>query len=289
MNNKTIFFRDEEAEAETRGGEMSREEKTLRWYRRLGWLFFALTVSSFLGLFTHYDSAAEAERATYRQMISMGLPAILTIDFNTIFLSAVAAWFGFRTYQKGQELGYARPKGKCLFVLSILCAVLTFTPVSGLSMLKPILVAQYTPVAYEEIPADTYALRCFVGSGDSEPSDVDVIWYNDGYDGSAKDVYETYKVCGYIRTEEACYALDPIFTFGLLDKDGNVILGPDGQPCALTCDMSGETFLGIGFEEFETDTVDAEDLSAVPVRYCVLSTQRSLLQRDLDSRDRSEQ
>ncbi len=289
MNDKTTFVYDKMAKKRKRSGEMSREEKTVRWYRVIGWVFFALAVGNFLGLFTHYDSVKEAQGAMTSQIISMGLPTILTIDFKTIFLAAVAAWFGFRTYQKGQALGYAHPKGKCLFALSILCAILTFTPVAGLSLIKPVIASQTIPAAYEEIPAETYALRCFVGSEDSEPSDVDVIWYNDGYDGSAKDVYETYKICGYIRTEETCYARDPVFTFGLLDKDGNVILGPDGQPCALTCDMSGETLLGIGLEEFETDTVDAEDLSAVPVRYCVLSTQRSLLQRDLDSREHSEQ
>lgn len=264
--------------------KLKKAEKTIRWYRVVGWALYALAVASFFGLFTHYDSAEEAEQAAMQQIVSVGLPAVFAIDFKTILLAAAAAWFGYEAYQKGKLLGYAYPKGKRLVVLSILCAVLTFTPVAALSMFKPLFVAYHTPVAYEEIPENTYSVRAFLGSDTSKPSDVDIIWYNDGYDGSAKDVYKKYKICGYIVTNWNWGARDPIFTFGLLDKDGNVVLDRDGQPCTLSCDLSDTHLTPEDCEEFETNVVNAKDLSATPVRYYVYSTQRSIYKNQPEAR-----
>ena len=258
-----------------------------------GEIFFILAIINFLGIPDLFGSTRDANRAISYSILS----EILFIpDFKTIGLAGISAFLGDKLRELCAENGESTRTGTRLLVGGILCALLTFTPISRISMLPALLnltSEQLVPDEYSTIPEEDYMLHAFLGSSSSKPEDVDIFAYKQGYDGKAEEEYENYKICGYLfnQTEENWSYVR--MEFVLVDAEGNDIL-IDGEPVVLqmTRDLRRRSsrklkFFSSSKEElkmtihagsfgmFETDTIKAKDLPVHPVNFRVKSVQRA--------------
>lgn len=242
-----------------------------------GWLCFLLAVKNFLGIGAG-GTVQDAEMAMLGEILPIP-------DFKTIIFAAAAVLLGFLAKQSGKE-GEAARGGKVM-LCGVLCIVLTFTPLSSISVFSSIMSyqkEQQTSDGLEPLPEEDYTLYAFLGSGDSLPADVDIMEYimND-YDGHAKDTYETYKIAGWLFQENGAEWSEEYFTFRLVDKEGNDILS-DGEPVLLHYSAKDEDCRPEGSGGFQTNTVKAEDLSGIPYGFRVESAQKAYF---IDQRDGS--
>ena len=156
-------------------------------------------------------------------------------------------------------------------------SALTFTPLSHISTFGALLSyqkEQWTADGLEPIPEGDYKLYVFLGSEDSKPPDVDVMEYiMNGYDGHARDTYETYKITGWLYPEEGVFFYDAEVTFRLVDEEGNDILC-DGEPVILRYVEGDKNCHPEGSNGIQTNTVKARDLSGTPYGFRVESVQR---------------
>lgn len=259
-----------------------------------GKIFFTLAVINFLGLPDLFGSTKDASHSMFYSIFS----ELLSVpDFKTIGLAGISAFIGYKLRQLCAEDGESTRTGTKLMVGGIVCIVLTFTPVSWISMLPASFNLSLEEAAidgYNTVPEDDYVLYAFLGSASSKPEDVDLFDYQCGYDGRAREEYKKYKICGYIsnQTEEPWFLAR--IEFVLVDADGNDILA-DGEPVVLqTVERLDEspfrklrsTFFQSredlkmtvdagSLGKFETNTVKAKGLSAQPVHFRVKSVQQA--------------
>ncbi len=258
-----------------------------------GKIFFTLAIINFLGIPDLFGSARDANHAMSYSILS---EISFIPDFKTIGLAGISAFLGDKLRELCAENGESTRTGTRLLVGGIVCAVLTFTPVSWIGMLPALLnlsLEQLAPDGYNTIPEDDYMLYAFLGSSSSEPEDVDVFAYQLGYDGKAEEEYKDYKICGYLfnQTEENWFYVR--IEFALVDAEGNDIL-IDGEPVVLQTmqDLQKSPFRKLKFfsssEEdlmmtiqagslgiFETDTIKAKNLPVQPVNFRVKSVQKA--------------
>lgn len=237
--------------------------------KKIGWVFFALAVISFLGLFNFFETSEKAGDTAMKILVSeaLGLP-----DFTTIILAGISVFLGHKIKKICKENGI-KDKGKKLMVSGIVCIVLTFTPLSAISIIPSLMIVAIEdalPDGREEIPEQDDILYAFLSPDYSYPGMIafDVLAYDRDYYGSAPEAYEKYKICGYMKNESGEFLEDVVIEFVLVDADGNDIL-IDGEPVVL---ITEDSYLSIGngnIEKFETELIDADDLPVQPVNFRV--------------------
>lgn len=243
------------------------DEKKILRLQKIGWVCFALAVISFLGLFNFFETSEKAGDTATKILVSeaLGLP-----DFTTIILAGISVFLGHKIKKICKENGI-KDKGKKLMVSGIVCIVLTFTPLSAISIIPSLMVVTIEnalPDGREEIPEQDYILYAFLGPDYSYPGWVDIWSYDRGYDGSALEAYEKYKICGFMKNESGEWLEDVLIEFVLVDADGNDIL-IDGKPVVLTTEDSYMSISSGELEGFETELIDADDLPVQPVNFRV--------------------
>ena len=241
----------------------------------VGWVFVILAVRRFLGL------GVKAEE-TYEVLGSTLLGELLPIpDFKTILLAGAAILCGFLARDASSAVGEIVKKGTKVMVCGVLCIVLTFTPLSKISVFTALFNAQGEQLSSdgrEAVPEGKYSVRAFLGSDKSYPADVDILRYTSGYDGHAEDTYKNYKICGWLINESGEAMREVSIRFVLVDADGNDIL-VKGEPVVLTTvDNSKVTQLKNVTNRpfpFETNVVKAKDLPVTPYGYRVECVERA--------------
>ena len=261
-----------------------------------GKIFLILAIINFLGIPDLFGSTENARNALFYSVLS---ETFFIPDFKTIILAGISSFLGYRLRKLCTEDDKDRRTGKRLLVGGIVCIVLTFTPVSLIGMIPAGFMSgleQAAPDSYSTISEGDYKLYAFLGSASSQPEDVDILDYGKGYDGSAKEEYSDYKICGYLsnESEEDWYYCK--MEFVLVDAEGNDIL-IDGEPVILQTseeDMQNGGLLhtlktlfrvtrirpGGELEKFETNTIRAKDLPVQPVNFRVKSVQRAAFEEN---------
>lgn len=237
-----------------------------------GWICFFLAVKNFLGI-----GASPEDMGIGVLGLLLPIP-----DVKTLLFAGGAALFGFLAYAFSKD---GRKRGIKVIVCAIICAVLTFTLLANISLIPAMLSyqsEQQSADGYEPIPEGNYKLYAFLGSQKSMPSDVDVMRYIiEGYDGHAEDTYETYKVTGWLFSENNQGWDDVEMTFRLVDEEGNDILS-GGEPVILRYEYNRNTMsireqnaaTPEGGSSFQTNTVKAKDLSGIPYGFIVESVKK---------------
>lgn len=231
-----------------------------------GWVCFLLAAKNFLGI-----GASPEDLMTGTLGLLLPIP-----DVKTLVFAGLAALFGYLARESSKE---GPKKGTRVMVCAALCAVLTFTPLSDFFSLVPAALSyqkeQMTADGYEPMPVEDFDLYVFLGSGDSNPSDVDVMEYiMNGYDGHAKDSYDTYKIAGWVYPKEGVTWSEGVVTFCLVDQEGGDIL-LDGEPAFLRYVSSDPDCYPKHDGGVQTNTVKAKDLSGTPYGFRVESVQRA--------------
>lgn len=231
-----------------------------------GWICFIIAVINFLGI---GSSAGDAPMALLGELIP-------TPDVKTLLWSGAGVLLGYLALHFREA--NAPKRGIKVIICSIVCAVLTFTPLSHISTFSALLAyqeEQRTSDGLEPVPEEEYSLYAYLGSGNSNPSDVDIMEYIiDGYDGHARDTYKTYKITGWIYREGGPEWYDLEMSFRLIDEEGKDILA-DGQPVILRYEEKDKKLdRPEGAGSFQTNTVRAKDLSGTPYGFRVESVER---------------
>lgn len=248
------------------------------WALRIaGWTCFAMAMISFVGIMDYFGTVDEARDSLMQGMFSeaFGLP-----DFKTIAWCALGIIIGLVLLKLSSRYG-RQSVGNRLIAAGIVCIVLTFTPLSMVSFMPASLAVaedEIAPDGYEEINFDFGQLYAFLGSKDSQPEDVDIFEYKQGYNGEAKDVYRTYKICGWLINNSDEIWSQVVLEFVLLDADGNDIM-LDGQPVVLRNAEDFDSDLGViagSVGRFETNVIKAKDLpnGVTPVHFRVQSARK---------------
>lgn len=228
-----------------------------------GWVFFILAVANFLAF-----GSTDRDIAMGIVMDFFNLP-----DFKTIIFAGSAAFLGYQAHLFGKRRGEAKKRGVRVMVSSIVCIVLSFSPlaspISLLSYMAQRAIRSVTPDGVESVPENEYTLYSFLGDGYSLPFDEDILNYTiDKYDGHARDTYSEYRVCGQIFNRSGEWWHKVVLEFALVDKEGNDLLDKKGNPIILRTGKDSRTTRLKNFNNeltyFVTNTVKAKDLPEHP-------------------------
>ncbi len=248
-------------------------DKIILALRIAGCACFGMALISFLGLMDYFGTVDEANDSIMQGMFSesFGLPDFKTIAWCVLSIIIGLVLLNLSSYYYGKRL----------IVASVVCIVLTFTPLSLISFIPASLVVaedKIAPDGYEEINFDFGQMYAFLGSKDSQPEDVDIFEYKQGYNGEAKDVYGFYKICGWLINDSDEIWSQVVLEFVLLDANGNDIM-LDGQPVVL-CNAedfkSDFSVVAGSVGRFETNVIKAKDLpnGVTPVHFRVQSVRK---------------
>lgn len=241
---------------------------------------FVMAVLSFLGILDYIAGAEKSSEALAESML--GQVFFWLPDWQTILWAGASLLSGLILCGLTTEPGAAKSGGS-LVVASVLCIILTFTPLSLISVVPnsmSIVREQYSPDGYVEMSFDqeNSMMFAFLGSDKSNPYDVDIMEYimND-YQGTAQGEYKKYKICGQLINHTQSYWHNVVLEFVLVDENGNDILQKE-EPVVLYSGKDFESELTVGpglVRTFETNVVNAEELSATPYGFRVQSVRQA--------------
>lgn len=241
---------------------------------------FVMAVLSFLGILDYIAGGDKSAEALAESMLGEAL--FWMLDWQTILWAGASLLIGLILSGLTTEPEAAK-SGHNLIVASILCIILTFTPLSLIAIVPNSLAVvqeQYSPDGYVEMSFDqeNSKMFAFLGSDKSTPFDVDIMEYimND-YHGTAQGEYKKYKICGQLHNFTQSYWHNVVLEFVLVDENGNDILR-DGEPVVLYSGKDFESDLTVGpglIGTFETNVVKAKELSATPYGFRVQSVRQA--------------
>lgn len=253
------------------------QNKIILLLKIIGWGCFAMAVVNFTGIMDYFGTVEEANDALMFGIFSetFGIPDIQTIKYaiGSIVIGLILRKLT-NVYDAQQQ------SGTRLIVCSLVCIALTFTPVSWISFLPAGMILaeeELAPDGYTEIDLSDGQLYAFLGSSKSEPEDVDIFDYHQGYDGHAKEAYDQYKICGWLINQSNENWFYVVMEFVLIDKNGDDIL-IDGQPVILTNAAEFESKFTVNrgmVGRFETNAIKAKKLPVQPVNFRVQSVRQA--------------
>lgn len=209
----------------------TRKPKVFYLIYTLSWVFFILALASFLG----FMDFSKTEEDFMNNAISIAIGELIPIpDFRTIGLAAIAAYLGYESKSYCETKGLAPIRGKGIQIGGIVCIILTFTPVSMVSLMTD--TYQYYngkmfSTSIVEAAPEEYEVYAFLGDYFSSSFDINLFNPNTyAPKGNMEKSRFHYRICGILVNNSSIEWKSARLTFVLQDADGNDLVDKDGNP-----------------------------------------------------------